>query len=176
LKRFGFGTLTVSIFHLPTDLLSAEELVFDKLHLARLGFGNRDVHRFSKHCCRINGSITRWPFQKGLRTQAVHGRPENRGKGPERNIVYNEEGEIRVEYHMTEPAKISMGEKEKIVGWMEYMVDELRKEYQGSDILYVGLMPRHIERCCTEKSHMEGEDIVMLHGSRREFDRQMKTR
>jgi hypothetical protein len=77
---------------------------------------------------------------------------------------------------MTEPAKISMGEKEKIVGLMEYMVDELRKEYQGSDILYVGLMPRHIERCCTEKSHMEGEDIVMLHGSRREFDRQVKNR
>jgi hypothetical protein len=101
-------------------------------------------------------------------SQSVHGKPENRGKGPERKI--------KVEYHMTEPAKISMGEKEKIVGLMEYMVDELRKEYQGSDILYVGLMPRHIERCCTEKSHMEGEDIVMLHGSRREFDRQVKNR
>jgi hypothetical protein len=49
----------------------------------------------------------------------VHGKPENRGKGPERKIVYNEEGEIKVEYHMTEPAKISMGEKEKIVGLME---------------------------------------------------------
>jgi hypothetical protein len=109
-------------------------------------------------------------------SQSVHGKPENRGKGPERKIVYNEEGEIKVEYHMTEPAKISMGEKEKIVGLMEYMVDELRKDYQGSDILYVGLMPRHIERCCTEKSHMEGEDIVMLHGSRREFDRQVKNR
>jgi hypothetical protein len=52
----------------------------------------------------------------------------------------------------------------------------LRKEYQGSDILHVGLLPRHIEVCCNEKNHMEGEDVVMLHGSRREFDRQVKLR
>jgi hypothetical protein len=32
-------------------------------------------------------------------SQAVHGKPEHRGKGPERKIVYNEDEEIQVEYH-----------------------------------------------------------------------------
>jgi hypothetical protein len=45
-----------------------------------------------------------------------------------------------VEYHLTEPTRISLGEKTKLVG----LVDELRREFPGVDVTYVGLLPRHV--------------------------------
>jgi hypothetical protein len=61
-------------------------------------------------------------------SQVKHGRLELRGKGPERKIMYNKDRSIRVEYHLTEPTRISLGEKEKLVGLVELLTDELRRE------------------------------------------------
>jgi hypothetical protein len=44
-------------------------------------------------------------------SQVKHGRVEFRGKGPEQKIVYNEDRSIRVECHLTEPTRISLGER-----------------------------------------------------------------
>jgi hypothetical protein len=68
-------------------------------------------------------------------SQVKHGRLEVRGKGPERKIVYNEDMSIRVEYHLTEPSRISLGEKEKLVGLVETLTDERRSEFPGVDVL-----------------------------------------
>jgi hypothetical protein len=76
-----------------------------------------------------------------------HWKQEWKGKGPERKIVYSESEE-------TKPAKISMGEKVKIV---ELLVESLRREYHGCEIIYERLLPSHIESCCNENELMDSE-------------------
>jgi hypothetical protein len=67
-------------------------------------------------------------------------------------------------------------EKEKLANFVEDMVRGIREEYKSSEIVYIGLLPRHLERCCEEKGHMQGEDIVIMHGARREFDKMVRER
>jgi hypothetical protein len=42
--------------------------------------------------------------------------------------------------------------------------------------VYVGLLPRYVERCCSDKTHMQEEDVVMLHNGRKEFDQMVQER
>jgi hypothetical protein len=45
-----------------------------------------------------------------------------------------------------------------------------------SEIVYVGLLPRHVEKCCSDRSHMQEEDVVILHNGRKEFDQMVRER
>jgi hypothetical protein len=109
-------------------------------------------------------------------SQVKHGRTEVRGYGPEIKVVHTREGRIRKEFHPTEPARNSLKEKERLVNMVEDMVRGIREEYKSSEIVYLGLLPRHVEKCCEEKGHMQGEDIVIMHGARREFDKIVRER
>jgi hypothetical protein len=57
---------------------------------------------------------------------------------------------------------------------VELLVEELRREFPGVDVSYIGLLPQHVEKCCLEKEHMQSEDVVTMHNSRRDFDRMVK--
>jgi hypothetical protein len=109
-------------------------------------------------------------------SQVKHGRTEVRGYGPEIKVIHTREGRLRKDFHLTEPARNSMKEKEKLVNLVEDMVRGIREEYKSSEIVYMGLLPRHVEKCCEEKGHMQREDIVIMHGARREFDKMVRER
>jgi hypothetical protein len=57
---------------------------------------------------------------------------------------------------------------------VELLTDELRREFPGVDVCYVGLLPRHVGKCCVEKEYMQSEDLVTMHNSRKDFDRMVK--
>jgi hypothetical protein len=54
------------------------------------------------------------------------------------------------------------------------LVEDLSKVFLESEILYLGLLPRHIEKCCGDKNHMQNEDIVIMHNSSKKFDQMVK--
>jgi hypothetical protein len=45
---------------------------------------------------------------------------------------------------------------EKLVELVEDMVMGIREEYKSSEIVYIGLLPRHGEICCEEKGAHAG--------------------
>jgi hypothetical protein len=109
-------------------------------------------------------------------SQIKHGRMEIRGFGPEKRIVCKEDGRIMTEFHLTEPSKTTVREKERSVGLVQKMVEDLGREFPESEIVYVGLLPRHVEKCCNDRSHMQEEDVVILHNGRKEFDQMVRER
>jgi hypothetical protein len=109
-------------------------------------------------------------------SQIKHGRMEIRGFGPEKRIVCKEDCMIVTEFHLTEPSKTTVREKERSTGLVQMMVEDLGREFPESEIVYVGLLPRHVEKCCSDRSHMQEEDVVILHNGRKEFDQMVRER
>jgi hypothetical protein len=80
-----------------------------------------------------------------------HGEKENRGFCPERTVRVEKdsEGEVRklkVGYHLTDPAKISIGERRQVVDRTVEMVLELQKRFPFSEVWYLSMFPRHVVR------------------------------
>ncbi len=73
------------------------------------------------------------------------------------------EGEVRgvsVTYHLTDPARIAMGERKELVR-------EIRTSLPDAKVTYVTMFPRHVVRCCSEPGHMTEEDAAMGNGFRK---------
>jgi hypothetical protein len=104
----------------------------------------------------------------------VHGKTEGRGTGGEKKLIMEGEGRIRVEFHLTEPARRTTRDKEHLVNMVYGLMRGIRKMCGGSKVVYVGLFPRHVEQCCREEGHMRAEDVTMMHGGRKEFDEAVK--
>ena len=102
-----------------------------------------------------------------------------RGFGAEKRTVYREKGgvgEIRQEYHLTEPVKITLGEKARLTKWTIDLLGHCRRIHSESKVAYVGLYPRFIDRCCDREGHMDNDDIWVMHNMRREFDNDIEVR
>jgi hypothetical protein len=104
----------------------------------------------------------------------VHGRAEARGTGGEKKLVMEGEGKIRAEYHLTEPARRTKKEKEQMVNLVYGLLRGIKKISGNTQVVYVGLFPRHIDLCCRENGHMRGEDVMMMHNERRDFDQAVR--
>ncbi len=106
----------------------------------------------------------------------VHGRPDIRGFDPERTVKVqkggagqNEKWEVR--YHMTEPKRISMVEKRTLVDRMVRLVSGVTDLFPETEVVYVTMFPRHVERCCDMNDHMTENDTVVMDNLRRDVDR-----
>jgi hypothetical protein len=75
-----------------------------------------------------------------------------------------------VEFHLTEPARRTTRDKEYLVNLVYGLMRGIRKMCGNTKVVYVGLFPRHLEQCCREEGHMRAEDVLTMHGGRKEFD------
>jgi len=102
-----------------------------------------------------------------------HGPANRRGFGPETRMVVvdgKREGRIRTEYHMTEPAKISLLERNGVARLVEGLVEYVVEILPLTQVWYLSPQPRHVVRCCMEEGHMGEEDIWVMEGQRRELE------
>jgi hypothetical protein len=104
-----------------------------------------------------------------------HGKREERGFCPERtvNVGRDEEGEMRgvsVKYHLTEPARLTMREREDLVIMAGKLVGEIREAAPDAKIFYLTMFPRHLESCCGAPDHMTDEDVLLVNGFRKAVD------
>jgi hypothetical protein len=44
----------------------------------------------------------------------------------------------------------------------------VKKIIGNTQVVYVGMFPRHIDLCCRENGHMRGEDVTLMHNEIRE--------
>ena len=108
-----------------------------------------------------------------------HGPNNRRGFGPETRLVLKEDGkggELRQEFHLTEPARLSMIERSGVVRMVEELVRVCREAVPEARIVYLGMCPRHVERCCARQDHMTEDDSWILENQRREVELEVKLR
>ena len=108
-----------------------------------------------------------------------HGPNNRRGFGPEKRLVLKEDGkggELRQEFHLTEPARLSMVERVGVVRMVEELVKVCRETVPEARIVYLGMCPRHVERCCDRQDHMTEDDSWILENQRREVELEVKLR
>ena len=67
-------------------------------------------------------------------------------------------GVIKQEFHLTEPVRLSMVERGGIVRLVEEMARVCREGVPEARILYLGMNPRHVERCCQKAEHRTEDD------------------
>jgi len=108
-----------------------------------------------------------------------HGKEGERGFCPERvvNIVKGKGGEVekvQVKFHMTDPVKISMGERNMLVDRTVELVQELVVLYPECEVIYMTMFPRHVNRCCKQSGHMTEDDSYMVSGFRRGVDNDVR--
>ena len=158
--------------------------------------GGEVVGIWRKH--RISGELTREKIEK-VRVELMesdiapdcivvggpsnslirHGPNNRRGFGPEKRLVLREEGkggELRQEFHLTEPARLSMIERAGVVRLVEELVKVCREAVPEARVIYLGMCPRHIEKCCAKQEHMTEDDSWILENQRREVDMEVKRR
>jgi hypothetical protein len=105
-----------------------------------------------------------------------HGKKGSRGLGGEVKLIMEGEGRIRTEYHLTEPIRRMTEERDLMVGMVHGLMRGIKKLCGGTEVVYIGLLPRHVEVCCKEEGHMRVEDAGAMHMARREFDQAVKGR
>jgi hypothetical protein len=106
----------------------------------------------------------------------VHGKQDIRGFDPERTVKVQKGGagqteKWEVRYHMTEPKRISMVEKRTLVDRMVRLVSGITELFPETEVAYVTMFPRHVERCCDRNDHMTENDTVVMDNLRRDVDR-----
>jgi hypothetical protein len=106
----------------------------------------------------------------------VHGGAEVRGFDPERTVRMrksetgqSEKWEVR--YHMENPKRITMAEKRQLVDRMVKLVSGTNELFPETEVIYVTMFPRHVEKCCGRMDHMTDNDTVITDNLRRDVDR-----
>ena len=108
-----------------------------------------------------------------------HGPTNRRGFGPEKRMVVVEgrrEGSIRTEYHMTEPAKVSLLERGAVARLVESLVEYVVEILPLTQVWYLSPPPRHVKRCCGMVGHMQEEDVWVMECQRRELEADVSRR
>jgi hypothetical protein len=84
----------------------------------------------------------------------------------ERN-VNGEVTRVSVEYHMTEPERVTLSEKRELVDMVVELFRRIAERLPGVQLVYITMFPRFITRCCREPGHMTKEDSWVLNGYRK---------
>jgi hypothetical protein len=101
-----------------------------------------------------------------------HGSGEKRGFCPERTakVQRNVNGDVTcvsVEYHMTEPQRVTLSDKRELVDVVVELFRRIGESLPGVQLMYVTMFHRFITRCCREPGHMMKEDSWGLNGYRK---------
>ena len=83
---------------------------------------------------------------------------------------------MRQEFHLTKPARLSMIERAGVVRMAEELVKVCREAVPEARVIYLGMCPRHVVKCCAKQEHMTEDDSWILENQRREVDMEVKRR
>ena len=83
---------------------------------------------------------------------------------------------MRQEFHLTEPARLSMIERAGEVRLVEELVKVCREAVPEARVIYLGMCPRHVVKCCAKQEHMTEDGSWILENQRREVDMEVKRR
>lgn len=104
-----------------------------------------------------------------------HGEPGKREMKPERRIVIEKSSEggdsLSTRYHLTEPVRIKRDERLEVIRQTVRLAIGISDMWPGTEIEYLGLYPRHVERCCLDRTHMTDEDVLTMCSNRRELNK-----
>jgi len=78
-----------------------------------------------------------------------------------------------VRFHLTDPERLSMGEKREVVDRTVELVRRIKQDRPDSQVMYMTTFPRYLERCCDSPKHMTEEDPDSVNGFRRVVDREI---
>jgi hypothetical protein len=98
-----------------------------------------------------------------------------RGFCPERTakVERNVQGEVTrvsVEYHITEPERVTLSEKRELIDMVVELFRRIGEGLPGVQLVYITMFPRFITRCCREAGHMTKEDSWVLNGYRKSVE------
>jgi hypothetical protein len=107
-----------------------------------------------------------------------HGSGDKRGFCPERTarVERNVQGEVTrvsVEYHMTEPERVTLSEKRELIDNVVELFRRIGEGLPGIQLVYITMFPRHITRCCREAGHMTKDDSIFLNGYRKSVENEI---
>jgi hypothetical protein len=142
--------------------------VYGQLDEAEMG---RVIERVKAEEGRFDRIVVGGPSNSVL----VHGREGERGHRPERSVVAvrGEKGEVmclKTRYHMTEPTRITMSERRRLVDRVIDMIGKVREVTGVRETCYVTMYPRHLTRCCGRVGHMTEGDCMTASSIRRDVD------
>ena len=83
---------------------------------------------------------------------------------------------MRQEFHLTEPARLSMIERAGEVRLVEELVKVCREAVPEARVIYLSMCPRHVVKCCAKQENMTEDDSWSLENQRREVDMEVKRR
>ena len=108
-----------------------------------------------------------------------HGPESHRGFGPETVWKMEEtkrggpKDRMKCEYHMTEPVKISLLERSRLVKMVDDLVSFIELNLPTVKVVYMEMFPRFVERCCRREGHMSEDDAWVCDNNRREVEREI---
>jgi len=90
-----------------------------------------------------------------------------KGKGVKREV----EGEggvrgMRSRYHLIETSKLRMCERKQVASVVARLVSKCKELWPLTEVLYLGMFPRHVEQCCNFCNHMSDMDCQVINQSR----------
>ncbi len=77
---------------------------------------------------------------------------------------------VSVEYHMTEPERVTLSEKRELIDMVVELFRRIGEGLPGIQLVYITMFPRHITRCCRQAGHMTKEDSLVLNGYRKSVE------
>ena len=63
-----------------------------------------------------------------------------------------------------------------MVGMVEGLVDWCREQFPEAGVVYVGMFPRHVKKCCRMEGHLNEDDLWILNNNRMEVEREIVRR
>ena len=115
-----------------------------------------------------------------LNSTIKHGPQSHRGFGAE--TVWRMEGgrggkggeRIVCEYHLTEPVKISLLERSRLVKMVDDLVSFFEFNLPTVKVVYVEMYPRFVERCCKKEGHMSEDNPSVIDNNRMETEKEIR--
>ena len=75
---------------------------------------------------------------------------------------------------MTEPVKISLLERSKLVKMVDNLVSFFEFNLPTVKVVYLEMYPRFVERCCKKDGHMSEDDPWVIDNNRREMEKEIR--
>jgi hypothetical protein len=77
---------------------------------------------------------------------------------------------LKVGYHLTDPSKVTMGERRQVIDRTVELVEQVQGRFPFAEVLYMTMLPRYLVRCCDRVTHMSEDDCWMVNGFRKGVD------
>jgi len=137
-----------------------------------------EVDRVVKEVKRVGSWVDKVVVGGPGNSLTKHGSGTERGYCPERTVrvVKDSEGRVKgmdVRFHLTDPERLSMGEKREVVDRTVELVRRIKQDRPDTQVIYMTTFPRYLERCCDSPKHMTDEDPDSVNGFRRVVDREI---